>query len=123
MPPMSADEKERRRAANKAKEKHKLAEVDAALPDNEKLLSAARVWDTQYFAQVSLTRQKEYDMIRGWFLDFVTDESLNILGVRCSVEEAKKYFLAPPQAKVVTTKVLRMFLEYLAKSRTGRIPR
>jgi hypothetical protein len=92
---MSAEEKERRRAANKAKEKHKLAEVDAALPDNEKLLSAARAWDTQYFAQVSLTRQKEYDMLRGWFLDFVTDESLNILGIRCSVEEAKKVLSCP----------------------------
>jgi hypothetical protein len=123
MPPMSAEEKERRRAANKQKEKQKLARVESSLPENEKLLSGTRDWDAQYSAQVSLSRQREYDMVQGWFVDFVTDESLGTLGMRCSPEEAEKYFSPPPQAKVVTTRVLRVFLEYLAKSRTGRIAR
>lgn len=120
---MSAEEKEKRRAANKLKEKQRLALVEASLPENEKLLAVDRDWDAQCLAQVSLARQREYDMVRGWFMDFVTDESLATLGMQCSQEEAEKYFLAPPQAKFVTTKLLRIFLEYLAKSRAGRITR
>jgi hypothetical protein len=121
MPPMSTEEKERRRAANKQKEKQKLARLESSLPEEQKLLSATRDWDAQYAAQVGLARQKEYNMVKGWFVDFVTDESLDTLGMQCSSEEAEKYFSPPPQAKAVTTRVLRMFLEYLAKSRTGRI--
>ena len=123
MPSMPAEEKEKRRAANKLKEKQRLAIVEASLPENEKLLAVDRDWDAPYLAQVSLTPQRKYDIVRGWFIDFVTDESLATLGMQCSPEEAEKYFLTLPQAKFVITKLLRIFLKYLAKSRTGRIPR
>jgi len=121
MPPRSAEDVERQRAARKAKQKAKLAIVEATLPENERVFSAERDWDAFYVRQVSKSRENAYRFVKTWFLDFVTDDS-HTLGMQCPQEEAEKYFLAPPHGKAVTMKILRMFLEYHAKSRTGRIP-
>lgn len=123
MPPRSAEVMEQLRAARKAKEKEKLAIVEAALPEDERVFSTDRDWDAFYVRQVSRSRESAYRFVKTWFLDFVTDDSLDTVGMRCSQEEAEKYFVPPPYNKGVTIRILRMFLEYHAKSRTGRIPR
>jgi hypothetical protein len=119
--PISAEQAEERRAARKAKEKAKLAIVEAELPENERVFSTERDWDAFYVRQVSKSRESANRFAKTWFLDFVTDDSLDVLGIQCSQEEAEMYFSAPPHNKVPTIRLLRMFLEYHAKSRAGRI--
>jgi hypothetical protein len=107
------DAKQRRAAKVNQNRKAKFLATQAALPEHERI-DANRDWNAFIYRQLSEGREACIAAIKQAFLEFLTDEDLPI---KLSPDAAGLYF--QKGGPVVTTRLIRMFLEYMAQSRKG----
>jgi hypothetical protein len=112
------DPGEQRRKSNAQNRKAKFLATQAALPEHERLDAATRDWDVFVWRQLSQGRESAIADMKETFIEFLTDEDLPI---KLSPDAAADYF--KKGGTVVTTRILRMFLEFMAQSRTGLNPK
>jgi hypothetical protein len=109
---------ERRRKSNAQKAKAKFVATQAALPEHQRLDATTRYWDVFVWRQLSQGQESAIADMKETFIRFLTDKDLPI---KLSPDDAADYF--KKGGSVVTTRVLRMFLEFMAQSRTGLNPK
>ncbi|KAJ5037161.1 uncharacterized protein L3040_007341 [Drepanopeziza brunnea f. sp. 'multigermtubi'] len=106
------------RTADKTELTAKCLATQAALPEQERIDAPTRDWDALVYPQLSDSQESLIANLKQTFIDFLSNEDLPI---KLSPDDAANYFKRG--GTVVTTKLLRMFLEYMAQSRTGLHPR
>lgn len=98
-----------------AKRAAKLAAHQAALPEAERLVNRTD-WDKHVDKTISVLVRQARTNSKNAFIDLATDPNV---GICSTVDEANAYF--QPGGKPFTGKILRMFMEAYAISRSGTI--
>lgn len=114
MPPnLSRSEKARQR--NAEQRQAKFAAVEAAKAPEDRLINR-KDFDDFIYRQSGAAREAAIVSMRLWFTEFLMDDNIKL----CSTQEsAEAYFTKGGPA--ISTRILRMFLEYMLDSRTGRL--
>ncbi|KAJ9649484.1 hypothetical protein H2199_000259 [Coniosporium tulheliwenetii] len=111
-PPGKSDAK---KAWYRDKRRAKFAASEAAKAPEDRLISRTD-FDDFVVSQVSAAHEQSMQQVREWFMEFLTDEHVQLCSDRA---QAAKYF--SKNGTAWTPSVIRMFLEWLVDSRSGSI--
>ncbi|KAL8846268.1 MAG: hypothetical protein Q9221_008641, partial [Calogaya cf. arnoldii] len=107
---------DRRRGGKAAERIARFAAIEAAKPAEEPKFKQRTDWDDRAVKTYAPTTEVAWRDSQQWFIEFLTHPDILIAG---SEEEALKYF-TPHGPPPLTNRVLRMYLEYTARTRPGR---